>query len=101
MMKAPEGMPQGDPKYTRRATLCLIIWLIGLLIIIMSDSHNAFIKVFNYVWMAYTFIIVVYIIGIFLCILIGIILYQLYSRFPNAYEKLPNWIKRLSDKYIL
>ena len=28
MMKAPKGMPQGDPKFTQKATLCLIVWVI-------------------------------------------------------------------------
>ena len=93
MMKAPYGMPQGDPKWNRIGSLCLVIWLVGLLITSQIDSDNTFVSIICVVWIAIPFVTI----GLFiLFVIISIILYQTKMRFPNFFYKLPRWIKKLS-----
>lgn len=91
------GRVPGDPKWNAIGFLCLFIWLIGLLLM-PEHSDSVLGKVICIVWIA----IPIVFIGLFILYSIfGIIIFQLYSRFPDAYEKFPKWIKNLSDKYIL
>ena len=96
-MRAPMGMPKGDPEFSQKVTICLMIWGFVFAILLALD-----IKVFGgmiaRIWLS--LLLVVF--GLFLiyCV-VGIIIYQLYSHFPIKYGKLPKWIRFLSEKYIL
>ena len=91
MMRAPKGMPKGDPKLTFWGTVGLFIWVLGILII-PDKSTNIMIIILKHIW----FIVPVIILGLLaLFIIIGITLYQTKIRFPNFFDKLPVWVKKL------
>ena len=92
MMKAPYGMPQGDPKWNRIGTICLVIWLVGILIISQIESDNIILSIICIVWGAIPFVLI----GLFiLFMIIGIALYQVKIHFPTLFYKLPEWLKKL------
>ena len=91
------GREPGDPKWNAIGTSCLFIWIFGLLLI-PEHSESVLWKVMGIVWITIPLVII----GLFILYIIsGIIINQLHSRFPDAYEKMPKWIKYLSNKYIL
>lgn len=91
-----EGRVPGDPKWNFWGTIILFVWIFGLLL--MPDSDSTFWKILHIVWIAVPLIVI----GLFIiyCV-VGVIIVQLNSRFPDRYEKLPKWVKELSEKYIL
>ena len=92
-MKAPKGMPQGNPKFIQRATLYLIVWLVVFLILLMADIKVGGIEI-DRLWLALPFLII----AIFIAyIIVGIVLYQTKAHFPNFYEKLPERIKKIAE----
>ena len=91
MMKAPKGMPQGDPEFIKKATLCLIVWLVVFLILLMADIKVGGIEI-DRLWLALPFLII----AIFIAyIIVGIVLYQTKAHFPNFFDNLPIWIKEI------
>ena len=85
-----EGRVPGDPKWNFWGTIILIVWILVLLFI-PDKSDNIFIRIFYIIWFS---IPCVFIGGFFLYVIFGIIINQLYSRFPDTYDKLPKWIKK-------
>ena len=97
MMKAPKGMPKGDPKFNAIFFIVFFSWLI-IFLLLPENSEKTFWKVLHIIWLA----VPIFIIGVFiLYILLAIIINQIYTRNYRQYEKLPEWIRRFSEKYIL
>ena len=91
------GREPGDPKWNAIGTLCLFIWIFGILLI-PEPGESVLWKVIRIVWITIPLVVI----GLFILYIIsGIIIYQIHSRFPDAYEKIPKWIKNLSNKHIL
>ena len=92
MMKAPKGMPQGDPEFIKRATLCLIVWLVVFLILLMTDIKVWGIEI-DRLWLALPFLILAIVVAY---MIVGIVLYQTKAHFPNFFDNLPIWIKKIA-----
>lgn len=91
------GREPGDPKWNFWVTRILFGWLL-VLVFLPDSGDSTFWKIFNIVWRVVPLIVI----GLFIiyCV-VGVIIVQLNSRFPDRYEKLPKWVKELSEKYIL
>ena len=90
-MKAPEGMPKGDPKWTFWGTIIIAVWVVVLLII-PYNSDSLPINILSIIWRY----VPVVAIGLFvLFIIVGVVLYQIKKHSPTFYENMPAWIKKL------
>lgn len=91
MIKAPKGMPKGDPKWTFYGTIILAVWVVGLLILpYKSDSLPM--NIFSIIWR----IMPIVAIGLFLLfVIVGIALHYTKKHFPDFFDKMPAWIKKL------
>ena len=87
------GRVPGDPKWNFWGTVCLFIW-IGVVLFIPESSESFFGKVFRIVWVGTPCVIIALFI---LWVIIVIIINQLSLFFPNTYNKLPKWLKKLSE----